>query len=565
MFITEPSLLKKFHSENRVWQGIPGIERTKGGRLFSTFYSGGIKEQLGNYCLLLQSDDDGITWSEPVAAVYKDESNRCYDPCLWLDPLKRLWFIWAVMPEYGVWAVLCENPDSPCLKWSEPFRIGQDVMMNKPTVLSTGEWLFPIAVWASSVMVIRGVSSQDEQRLAFAYKTNDNGKSFTQLGGVDMPERSFDEHMILELKDGSLMMLVRTKYGIGKSYSYDGGHTWTPGVDSGIKGPCSRFYISRLSSGRILLVNHHRFTGRSHLTAFLSDDECQTWKGGLLLDERSQISYPDATEGDNGFIYITYDHERGCFLKDLQSALSCDRAIVMAKITEEDILAGSLVTEGSRLKGIISRLGQYKGEDPNPYGELSYYTHESYIEMLSEMATSEDVLNRIFNDYGRFCVSCTQENRMALDTSIDEFIHLKDNSDPHKRLYLIGKMVGILKSINGQDDVDSSFFTVERIFDYINTHLTVEFSLDTLSDDLQISKFYMCHVFKEKTGTTISQYRSRRRMHLAKKWLATSDIPITDIGLRAGFGDPSYFAKCFKSEEGLSPSRYRELHRYSKV
>ena len=33
------------------------------------------------------------------------------------------------------------------LVWSDVKYIANDVMMNKPTVLSTGEWLFPLAVW----------------------------------------------------------------------------------------------------------------------------------------------------------------------------------------------------------------------------------------------------------------------------------------------------------------------------------------------------------------------------------------------------------------------------------
>ena len=31
-----------------------------------------------------------------TAADY-DKDHRCFDPCIWLDPLGRLWFVWAVM------------------------------------------------------------------------------------------------------------------------------------------------------------------------------------------------------------------------------------------------------------------------------------------------------------------------------------------------------------------------------------------------------------------------------------------------------------------------------------
>lgn len=98
MLITDKNTLKKFGTNHRFWQGIPGLEKTKGGRLFACFYSGNRCEDRDNCCMLVKSDDDGKTWSEPIAAAYRSKLFRCYDPCLWIDPLGRLWFIWALAP-----------------------------------------------------------------------------------------------------------------------------------------------------------------------------------------------------------------------------------------------------------------------------------------------------------------------------------------------------------------------------------------------------------------------------------------------------------------------------------
>lgn len=345
MLLTNNTELKKFYQSRRKWQGIPAMERTSRGRLFSAFYSGGITEQPGNYVVLLLSDDDGRTWSEPVAAAYEGENKRAYDECLWIDPAGRLWFIWSVMPNHGVWAAICDRPDDTPLRFGEPFRIGEDVMMNKPTVLSDGSWLFPCAVWGEGVHVIPEFSTKHYPRLAYVYRTADLGKTFKRLGGADINGRSFDEHMILELKDGRLAMYVRTFYGIGVSYSSDGGMSWSEGGDSGFGGPCSRFFIRRLRSGAVLFVNHVNFTGRNNLCAMLSFDDGASWQGGLLLDERDGVSYPDATETEDGTIYLTYDRDRRGVAE-----------ILMAVFNEKDILNGSVVSEKGRLKQIISRL-----------------------------------------------------------------------------------------------------------------------------------------------------------------------------------------------------------------
>ena len=90
--------------------------------------------------------------------------------------------------------------------------------------------------------------------------------------------------------------------------------------------------IRRLDSGSLLLVKHGPIsirTKRSHLTAYLSQDDGRTWSNGLLLDERNGVSYPDGQQEKDGTIHIIYDFSR----RDA-------RKILMATFTENDITAG---------------------------------------------------------------------------------------------------------------------------------------------------------------------------------------------------------------------------------
>lgn len=357
MLITDPASLEQFSSAHRHWQGIPSVEVTAKGRVFAAFYSGGETESIGNFAMVVKSDDGGETFSEPIAVAYVGEGFRAYDSVLWIDPLGRLWFIWSVMPEFRVEFAICEEPDAETLVWSDVRLLGHDVMLNKPIVTDEG-WLFPVAVWKHHLAAIltKGSDSGCETG-AHVILSRDQGETFEKIGTVDAPERWFDEHMLLEKRNGDIEMYIRTTYGIGKAVSKDGGHTFGDAVDSGLGGPNSRFYIGRLRSGRILLVNHYNFHERNNLTAMLSDDDGETFKGFLLLDGRDNVSYPDVKEGDDGFLYIVYDHERGAkYSKDVDYS-AYERAILMAKVTEEDIHAGKLVTEGSALQRIVSRLG----------------------------------------------------------------------------------------------------------------------------------------------------------------------------------------------------------------
>ncbi len=94
-----------------------------------------------------------------------------------------------------------------------------------------------------------------------------------------------------------------------------------------------------------------------------SDDDGATWRGGLCIDSRPNVSYPDVDESEDGLIYIVYDRERGAHKSSLADALTDAREILMAKINEADILAGELVDPRSRLQLIVSKLELYTGTD----------------------------------------------------------------------------------------------------------------------------------------------------------------------------------------------------------
>ncbi|MBQ4089404.1 MAG: exo-alpha-sialidase [Clostridia bacterium] len=359
MLVTDKAALMRYRSEYRMWQGIPAIERTAGGRIFAAFYSGGETECMGNFAAVVMSSDGGETFSEPIAVADMGPDSRAFDSALWIDPLGRLWFAWAVMPDCRVEFSICENPDADELVWGAVRTLGYDIMLNKPIVAQNGDWLFPVAVWKPTLVAgTNCVPDGKHETGAHVYRSRDMGETFEKIGTVDAPERWYDEHMLFEKLNGDIEMYIRTRYGVGKAVSKDGGSTWGEACDSGLGGPNSRFYIGRLKSGRVLLVNHYNFTGRNNLTAFLSDDDGATFSAKLLIDGRNDVSYPDVCQADDGAIYIIYDRERGAKYVPGVDYSESAREILMAKITEDDILAGKLVHPESRLRMIVSALGR---------------------------------------------------------------------------------------------------------------------------------------------------------------------------------------------------------------
>ena len=551
MLITDRSLLEKFDSRHRVWQGIPGIARTKKGRTFISFYSGETSETYGNYAVLLKSDTD-TDFGEPIVVVKKEGKFRCFDPVLWIDPLERLWFFWNVMPGEEVYATICENPDADELIWGEEFYVGRGIMMNKPTVLSSGEWLFPIAIWKTDIYpnFRKSGLKPDEKAGSYVYKSSDNGKTFVCMGMADIRNRSFDEHMVLELRSGVLKMYVRTNYGIGVSHSYDRGKTWSTGEDSKLGGPCSRFFIRRLKSGRILLINHINFEGRNNLTALLSEDDGKTFPYSLLLDERNNVSYPDAVECENGYIYITYDRERGCFKHSLIEAYADAREVLTAKISEQDILNGKLVSKEGFLKNVICKLHKLAHELSDPYEE-NILDIEAFVERVIDEC--ENPLDKVFEKYPLSCINIKFLNSAKLDELVERFYksECKDKS-------ILLKIIELIRSTPTAEPNPHPI--IGRITEYIKNNLNDDLSVNDIANKMNISVYYLSHLFKQITGISILEYRNELRLTKAKQMLIESRFSVNEIAIKCGFCNASYFAEVFSRSEKISPSQFRKLH-----
>ena len=327
---------ERFDAEGRLWQSAPSAALTENGRIFCVCSADNLSagEETSNYNLCAFSDDGGRTFS-PVFCAYHEHDVRISETLLFMSPDGRLYHFWTQNYKYfdgrgGIWCAVCDEPDAPSPRFGEPRRICDGCMADNPVVLSDGRWLFPASVWTH---IRPDRHPLPEYEKVSVWESSDDGNTLSYLGGVEDPTPSFSENTVFECADGRLVMLLRTvpeAGGIKKSESSDGGRTWSEAVPFFLPGPSSRFMVSRFPSGALLIVTHYRFSGRNNLTALLSDDDGQTFPCSLLLDDRSDVSYPSGNIRKDGRVMLAYDRER-----------TGAREILLASFTEEDIRRGS--------------------------------------------------------------------------------------------------------------------------------------------------------------------------------------------------------------------------------
>ncbi len=326
------------------WLGIPGIECTPGGRLYITWFSGGDTEPAPENAVFVSwSDDGGRTFGQPVLLAEPHDGERAFDSCLWLDPTGALWLIYnrsnRQARQHGVWVKTCHQPDASTPVWSDPRPIPYGVpycfRLNKPTVLSTGQWLMPMTY--APIADDHWFADRHRQNLQGVGWSQDQGRTWSLHGAVVAPPLA-SENMIVERRDGSVLMYIRTGSGvIWQSISIDKGRTWSEGRSTAIANPGSRFHIRRLGDGGWLLINSPDPRRRKGIVACLSRDEGATWSSGLALDDRDNVSYPDAAIASDGTIYAVHDRERNAIYGGRPPDHEGAGEILLSAFREDDV------------------------------------------------------------------------------------------------------------------------------------------------------------------------------------------------------------------------------------
>lgn len=113
--------------------------------------------------------------------------------------------------------------------------------------------------------------------------------------------------------DGTIVAFMRDNgipKRIRKAYSKDSGITWSNVMLTEIPNPGSSVECIKLRSGKWLLVCNDTVSGRHKLTAYLSDDEGETWRWKKNIEEtqpnKGSYSYPSVIQSKDGLVHCTY-------------------------------------------------------------------------------------------------------------------------------------------------------------------------------------------------------------------------------------------------------------------
>ncbi len=102
--------------------------------------------------------------------------------------------------------------------------------------------------------------------------------------------------------------------------------------------------------------------------------------------------------------------------------------------------------------------------------------------------------------------------------------------------------------------------TVTELKKLISEHIDKNFTISQYAEKLCIPIETLNHICTKETGLTVKQLQLELKITEAKRLLLYFPLNISEIAIRSGFEDNSYFSRIFKNKTQLSPVQFRKKY-----
>lgn len=177
-------------------------------------------------------------------------------------------------------------------------------------------------------------------------------------------------------------------------------------------------------------------------------------------------------------------------------------------------------------------------------------THNSFYESFPFEYNSK-IFKTLVSDKGIMALGkkiyeeATEKGQPYLKESVRAYINILI-------IQLLRKYKSSHQKSTSQDN--HKYYIASSVVEYIRRNFRKGINVDVMAEELGYSKFYLCRIFKEITGTTILQYTNSLKCFYAEQLLSEGKYSIHRVADICGFESDSYFSMLFKKFRGYLPS-----------
>lgn len=268
------------------------------------------------------------------------------------------------------------------------------------------------------------------------------------------------------------------------------------------------------------------------------------------------------------YFNITFSCGLGCTTPDLEQ--------VSVSYRQSIIAVNHSFVKGSNSVNLYSQL-KFTPEKEQIYPFSIEKSLVSAIKTL-QPADASDSIQEFINKiscyyYERITLCCLQMNsclhqlELQNDLETDDALTINDRSFRNhaiadiQRMFLARteRIIRSLSEIRSNNSEKNSVIT--HVMEFIAQNLyNPNLSVEMLAQEVHLSVNYLRNIFKEGTGTSLSNYIIEKKLELVCSLLTDTDLSIQDISDKLGFSTRNYFFTFFKKHTGYTPSQYRKTH-----
>lgn len=134
---------------------------------------------------------------------------------------------------------------------------------------------------------------------------------------------------------------------------------------------------------------------------------------------------------------------------------------------------------------------------------------------------------------------------------------LERQTSVHECAETVLSLVQTVCTTVGNTGQNKSSAKVEKLTQWISENYQKDVSLDDLASQIGCSASYTSKLFKSVTGVELVGYLNSVRVEHVKQLLRTTQLPVSEITILAGFNSQQTMIRNFKKNLGITPSEYR--------
>lgn len=157
--------------------------------------------------------------------------------------------------------------------------------------------------------------------------------------------------------------------------------------------------------------------------------------------------------------------------------------------------------------------------------------------------------------------------RQELDYIMEDIFNILSLSSSEKDIAASNLLYKFLikmknfKDTSGDEENSNLFTKLQPVIDLMGENYSRDITLDEMADKIEVSKHYLCRIFKKAYLVTPFEYLNQLRIQKSKEAIKNNKfLKIKQVSYSVGFNDVSYFCSMFKKIEGCTPIEFKKTH-----